>query len=68
MAANIIKEHHIVIDGLAWVIFSERRNGAPAERWKVARVSEDGSWIVPLPSHASLKEAFDRLYLQTMIG
>ena len=52
---------------MAWVIFSERRVGQPTDRWKVARVGEDGGWIVPLPSHASLKEAFDRLYLQTLI-
>jgi hypothetical protein len=62
MAATIVREHRISIDGAEWVVFSEVRNGAPAERWRLAAVLGN-DWRVCPTSHVSRKEAFDKLYL-----
>ncbi len=62
MAATITHEHRITIDGAAWVIFAEVRNGMTAERWRIAAVSGE-DWRIWATSHASRKEAFDKLYL-----
>lgn len=62
MAANITQEHRLSIDGRDYVLFAETRNGAPAERWRIAIVC-GGEWRVCASSHPSRKEAFDKLYL-----
>lgn len=62
MAATITQEHAVSIEGTDYVIFAEIRNGAPAERWRIAIVC-GGDWRVCASSHCSRKEAFDSLYL-----
>lgn len=62
MAATIVHEHLITIDNKEFAVFAEVRNGAPAERWRIA-IIVGGDWKVCSSSHVSRKEAFDALYL-----
>jgi hypothetical protein len=55
-------EHYITIDKRDFVIYNEMRQYDKVHTYLVARITDTG-WAVSMRTFASLKEAYDHIYL-----